>query len=298
MADYTSLQKLAQEATEKGVSISDIVIEDQSALLEIEKEQLMAQMSESLDVMEQSARNGANKDLRSYSGLTGGDGYKMLQHVGTKTLSGNYTAMAMSVAISVAEYNASMGKIVASPTAGSCGVIPGAILPLLWEERIEREDALRALLCAGGIGLVIANCASIAGAEGGCQAECGSAASMAAAALVELMGGTPDMAIHAVAIAIKNQLGLVCDPVAGLVEIPCIKRNAGSVMCAITAAEMALSGIKSTIPADEVLQAMREVGDSMPVTMKETAKGGLAATKTGKEMMRKIFARDISEEEN
>ncbi|MBQ8647177.1 MAG: L-serine ammonia-lyase, iron-sulfur-dependent, subunit alpha, partial [Oscillospiraceae bacterium] len=142
---------------------------------------------------------------------------------------------------------------------------------------------------AGGIGMVLAQQASISGAEGGCQAECGSAAAMAAAALVELSGGTPDMVANAVAMAIKNQLGLVCDPVAGLVEVPCIKRNAGGVMCAITAADMALAGIRSVIPVDEVISAMREVGESLPCALRETAQGGLAATPTGVALAEKIF---------
>lgn len=290
MLDYHSLAEIAELASSRGIKISELVLEDQAQSLEITKEQLLKVMDEDLSVMESSAKNGGKADIKSNSGITGGDGFRMMQYSeNSSTLSGDYTSKAIAVAISVAEYNAAMGKIVASPTAGSCGVLPGAILPLLWSNRISREDAIMALLCAGGVGMVIANQSSIAGAEGGCQAECGSAAAMAAAALVELMGGTVEMAMDAAAIAIKNQLGLVCDPVAGLVEVPCIKRNAGSVMCAITAADMTLSGIKSVIPVDEVIGAMREVGDAMSSNLKETAKGGLAATKTGKAIAKRLF---------
>lgn len=290
MIDYTSLQALADEATKRKIKISELVLEEQAESLGISKEQIIKTMEADVDVMENSAKEGSKQDIRSNSGLTGGDGYRMFNYSKAgESLSGAYPSCAIATAISVAECNAAMGKIVASPTAGSCGVLPGALLPLLWEGRITKTDAAMALLCAGGIGMVIASTASIAGAEGGCQAECGSAASMAAGALTELMGGTPDMVMSAVAIAIKNQLGLVCDPVAGLVEVPCIKRNAGSVMCAITACDMALSGIKTVIPADEVVTAMREVGDEMSVSLKETAKGGLAASKTGKAISEKLY---------
>ena len=182
-----------------------------------------------------------------------------------------------------------MGKIVAAPTAGSCGILPGTILSLLEERELPEDIAVMALFTAGAFGMVIATNASIAGAQGGCQAECGSASAMAAAALVEMAGGTPEMCGHACAIAIKNQLGLVCDPIAGLVEVPCVKRNAGGVACAFTAAELALAGIKSVIPVDEVIDAMREVGDAMPCALKETALGGLAATPTGIRLKHEIF---------
>ena len=298
MLDYLSLKQIADASEGKGIKISDMILEDQAAALETTVDQILDTMDKDLSVMEESAKYGGQKNLKSNSGITGGDGYKMMEYSKeSKTLSGDYTSKAIAIAVSVAECNAAMGKIVASPTAGSCGVLPGAIIPLLWSERISREAAIKALICAGGVGMVIANQASIAGAEGGCQAECGSAAAMAAAALVEVMGGTPSMSMEAAAIAIKNQLGLVCDPVAGLVEVPCIKRNAGSVMCAITAADMALSGIKSVIPVDEVVVAMREVGEAMAPALKETAKGGLAATKTGKAIKKKLFS-NITEDED
>ena len=202
---------------------------------------------------------------------------------------GSFFGNALTRALAVSEYNAAMGKIVAAPTAGSCGILPGTILSLLEERELPEEIAVMALFTAGAFGMVIATKASIAGAQGGCQAECGSASAMAAAALVEMAGGTPEMCGHACAIAIKNQLGLVCDPIAGLVEVPCVKRNAGGVACAFTAAELALAGIQSVIPVDEVIEAMREVGDAMPCALKETALGGLAATPTGIRLKQEIF---------
>ena len=182
-----------------------------------------------------------------------------------------------------------MGRIVAAPTAGSCGILPAALITMQVEKECSDHDCVMALFTASAIGMVIANNASLAGAQGGCQAECGSAAAMAAAAITELAGGTPHMVSQAVAIALKNILGLVCDPVAGLVEIPCIKRNASGVAGAFVAAEMALAGIDSAIPADEVIWSMKRIGDIMSPTLKETAEGGLAATPTGRKLHDQVF---------
>lgn len=288
MPDYTSIEELVTLAQKQQISLGKLVLADQSAQLEITQEALLHTIDQRLTVMEEAARNGLREDIRSTSGLTGGDGWRMYTYE-QNALSGPFCAKAVAIALAVAEHNAAMGRIVASPTAGSCGILPGAILPMMALHGVSRQDACLALLCAGGIGLVIAQQATISGAEGGCQAECGAAAAMAAAALVELCGGTPRQCAHAVAIALKNQLGLVCDPVAGLVEVPCIKRNAGGVMCAITAADMALAGIQSVIPADEVVLAMGEVGSSLPCSLRETAQGGLAATPTGLRLAEQIF---------
>ena len=181
-----------------------------------------------------------------------------------------------------------MGKIVASPTAGSCGILPGTVISMLEEGRCDEHAAVMALFTAGAVGMVIARNASIAGAQGGCQAECGSASAMAAAALVELFGGTPGQAAQACAMAIKNQLGLVCDPVAGLVEIPCIKRNASGAVNALLCADLALAGVESYIPFDQVVDAMYAVGKAMPKSLRETAKGGLAVTPAGLRMRDEI----------
>ena len=182
-----------------------------------------------------------------------------------------------------------MGRIVAAPTAGSCGILPGCLVSL-WEDRsFDEKDIVMSLFTAGAFGMVIASRATVAGAQGGCQAECGSASAMAAAALVELMGGTPSQCADACAIALTSQMGLVCDPVAGLVEIPCIKRNASGLMIAFSSADLALAGIRSEIPADECIDAMRSVGEALPASLKETAKGGLAGTPTGRKLAEQVF---------
>ena len=289
MLEYHSISALVQAAQDSGSTISALVLADQAAQAEAAPEDLYRRMQDNLHVMQEAVQAGAGPDIKSTSGLTGGDAYKMQQYAQGGGLCGPFVTGALTRALAVSEYNAAMGKIVAAPTAGSCGILPGTILTLMDARGLPEETAVMALFTAGAFGMVIADRASIAGAQGGCQAECGSAAAMAAAALVEMAGGTPEMCAHACAIAIKNQLGLVCDPIAGLVEVPCIKRNAGGVACAFAAAEMALAGIQSVIPVDEVIDAMREVGDSMPCALKETAQGGLAATPTGQRLKQEIF---------
>ena len=180
-------------------------------------------------------------------------------------------------AMAVAECNACMGRIVAAPTAGSCGILPAALLTMQEDRGLSDEALVDALFTAAAVGAVIAQRASVSGAEGGCQAECGSAAAMTAAALVELAGGTPEMSSAACGLALMNSMGLVCDPVAGLVEVPCVYRNVGSVANAMTAADMALAGIAAPIPTDEIIDAMKEVGDMLPACLRETGEGGVAA---------------------
>lgn len=289
MFEYKSISELVNAASSAGKTISEVVLADQAEQLCISPDALYERMDARLSVMEDSVKAGMNPALRSTSGLTGGDASRMWDHAASGGICGGFTNRAMARALAVSENNAAMGKIVAAPTAGSCGILPGAVVSMLDEGRCSREAAVMALFTAGAFGMVIAQNASIAGAEGGCQAECGSAAAMAAAALVELMGGTPQQCAHACAMAIKNQLGLVCDPVAGLVEIPCIKRNVSGVAIAFSSAEMALAGIESKIPADECIGAMREVGCSIPSALRETAKGGLAATPTGERLREQVF---------
>ena len=289
MFEYKSISELVNAASSAGRTISEVVLADQAEQLCISPDTLFERMDARLSVMEDSVKAGMNPALRSTSGLTGGDASRMWDHAASGGICGGFTNRAMARALAVSENNAAMGKIVAAPTAGSCGILPGAVVSMLDEGRCSREAAVMALFTAGAFGMVIAQNASIAGAEGGCQAECGSAAAMAAAALVELMGGTPQQCAHACAMAIKNQLGLVCDPVAGLVEIPCIKRNVSGVAIAFSSAEMALAGIESKIPADECIGAMREVGCSIPTALRETAKGGLAATPTGERLREQVF---------
>ena len=290
MLKYDSVAELVNEAEKRGLKLSELVLKSQAQIAERTEAEMFAQMARSLEVMKESVQEGMSKDKRSASGLTGGDAYKMNEALlGGNTIAGPFFGKAMVKAIAVAQTNACMGRIVASPTAGSCGILPSALLTLQEERNIPDKDLVMALFTASAIGIVIATNASVAGAAGGCQAECGAASAMAAAAMVELCGGTPKQAEHACAIALKNILGLACDPVAGLVEIPCIKRNAGGVGNALVAAELALAGVESHIPADEVIVAMKKVGDMMSPTLKETAEGGLAVTPTGKKLCEKVF---------
>lgn len=292
MLKYDSIQELVDAAISSNTSLGSLILKDQAEQMELSEEEIYARMDKSFEVMEQSVQKGYKKTLKSTSGLTGGDAHIMKEYAQTGGICGSFMTGAMARAIAVSEYNAAMGKIVAAPTAGSCGIMPGCLVSLLEEKNIEREKIIHAMFTAAGFGIVIAKRASIAGAQGGCQAECGSAAAMAAAALVEIYGGSPAQSADACAIALKNQLGLVCDPVAGLVEIPCIKRNVAGIMIAFSAADMALAGIASKIPVDEVVDAMKEVGDALPCSLKETAKGGLANTPTGRKMTESIFGKD------
>lgn len=287
---YNSISELCQKAEEQNIKISELVLKDQAALMEMKEEDLKCTMKAMLDVMKDSTKEGIDPDRRSISGLTGGDAYKMDQAVKNgQTICGSMIGKALVKALSASETNACMGKIVAAPTAGSCGILPAVLMTIAEERNLSDEQLTMAMFTSSAVGMVIANKASISGAEGGCQAECGSASAMAAAALVELCGGTPAMVGHACAISLKSVLGLVCDPVAGLVEIPCIKRNAMGAANAFVSAEMALAGIESKIPIDEVIHAMKIIGDSMIPALKETAEGGLAATPTGKRLMKQVF---------
>lgn len=257
-------------------------------------EEIMADLRQALDVMRAAIAQGVESKEMSFSGLTGQESLKVRQFQQQRpSLVGGVAAKALTWGLAVAQVNAAMGKVVAAPTAGSCGIIPGALLAIADEYHLDDEALCHGLLTSAGIGMVVAQRASIAGASGGCQAECGSAAAMAAGAIVEMVGGSPRAVGHAVALALKSIMGLVCDPVAGLVEIPCIKRNGFGAVNALVAAEMAISGVESAIPVDEVIDAMAEVGDRMPSEYKETAKGGLAVTPTGQKMMRELYGKEI-----
>lgn len=235
------------------------------------------------------AREGYDPALRSASGMVGGDGAKMREYVQKgKTICGDYIGQVIAQALEMGESNACMKCIVAAPTAGSCGVLPAVLLPYQAREGLDDDAMVRAMYIAGAIGQVVATKASIAGAAGGCQAEIGTASAMGAAALCYLGGGSAQAVCHAAAIAIKSMLGLVCDPIAGLVEVPCVKRNAAGAMIAMSSADMALAGIRSAVPPDEVILAMREVGDKMDVSLKETGVGGLAGTPFGQKIAEKM----------
>ena len=293
MLNYQSVQELVDAANAAKCTIGELTLREQAEEMGQDEIMLLRQMDKNFTVMEEAIAFGQRQEQTSMSGLTGGEGWKMLQYSKQgEGVSGSFMTRAMSRALAVAGCNASMGKIVAAPTAGSCGILPACLASLLEDRGMEREAVVMSMFTAGAFGMVIAQRASIAGAQGGCQAECGSAAGMAAAAMVEVMGGTPQQCADACAIAIVNQMGLVCDPVAGLVEIPCIKRNVAGVMTAFSSADMALAGIRPYIPIDECIEAMREVGDALPAALKETAIGGLAGTPTGKALRRRVFGRE------
>lgn len=293
MLEYDSIRELIDAADFAGKKISEAALEDQARAMEDDADSLFARMEESFDVMLEAAKRGQEEGLRSMSGLTGGEGYAMKRYseVNSGGLCGSFLSGAVARALAVAGYNASMGRIVAAPTAGSCGILPGCLVSLFEDRGIPERTLVMSMFTAGAFGMVIAAKACIAGAQGGCQAECGSAAAMAAAALVEVMGGTPEQCADACAIAIASQLGLVCDPVAGLVEIPCIKRNVSGLMIAFSSADLALAGIGAKIPADECVDAMRAVGDTLPAALRETAGGGLATTPTGQRLQEQVLGK-------
>lgn len=286
---FHNVRELVDRANKEQKLISEIMIEQEILITGRSRGEIMAQMDRNLTVMEEAVEKGLN-GVRSTSGLTGGDAVLLQAYMKKgNTLSGELMLDAVSKAVATNEVNAAMGTICATPTAGSAGVVPGTLFAVKNKLNPTREQMIRYLFNAGAFGFVVANNASISGAAGGCQAEVGSAAGMAAAAIVEMAGGTPEQSSTAFAITLKNMLGLVCDPVAGLVEVPCVKRNAMGASNSLVAADMALAGVTSRIPCDEVIDAMYKIGQTMPTALKETAQGGLAATPTGKWLEAKIF---------
>ena len=277
-----SMKEIFERSARENIPFWEIVLQYDMEERQVSRQASMAKMLSTWQAI-QDAADSYTGTQRSVSGLVGGDGLKMRLYARRgESIGGEFMDEVIVQAISMAESNACMRRIVASPTAGSCGVVPAVLLPLCEREHYTQHELLEALYVASGIGAVIAYRASISGAAGGCQAEIGTASAMAAGALVSLRGGTNEQLGHAVAMALKNLMGLVCDPVAGLVEVPCVKRNVIGAVNAISAADMTLAGIESRIPVDEVIDAMGEVGRRMPVEFRETALGGLAATPTGK----------------
>lgn len=277
-----SMKEIFERSARENIPFWEIVLQYDMEERQVSRQASMAKMLSTWQAI-QDAADSYTGTQRSVSGLVGGDGLKMRLYARRgESIGGEFMDEVIVQAISMAESNACMRRIVASPTAGSCGVVPAVLLPLCEREHYTQHELLEALYVASGISAVIAYRASISGAAGGCQAEIGTASAMAAGALVSLRGGTNEQIGHAVAMALKNLMGLVCDPVAGLVEVPCVKRNVIGAVNAISAADMALAGIESRIPVDEVIDAMGEVGRRMPVEFRETALGGLAATPTGK----------------
>lgn len=290
MISFNSIAELVELAQKANCPISQIVIQWEMENNFVAEEKQRAMMLKNWQVMEESLKRGLTNYEKSVSGLTGGDAVKLYayrQHGYT----GEAVLSAAASAVGVSEVNAVMGRIVACPTAGSCGIVPAAIYAAAEKNGNNIDEIVDALFTASGIGMVVEANASIAGAYGGCQAECGTAAGMAAGALVQLAGGTPEIVGNAVALAIKNLLGLACDPVAGLVEVPCVKRNGFIAVHAMVAADMAMAGVQSVIPVDDVIDAMNRIGRSMPSSIKETVEGGLATTKTGLRLTKEIFGK-------
>lgn len=290
MISFNSIAELVELAQKANCPISQIVIQWEMENNFVAEEKQRAMMLKNWQVMEEALKRGLTNYEKSVSGLTGGDAVKLYAYR-QQGYTGEAVLSAAASAVGVSEVNAVMGRIVACPTAGSCGIVPAAIYAAAEKNGNNIDEIVDALFTASGIGMVVEANASIAGAYGGCQAECGTAAGMAAGALVQLAGGAPEIVGNAVALAIKNLLGLACDPVAGLVEVPCVKRNGFIAVHAMVAADMAMAGVQSVIPVDDVIDAMNRIGRSMPSSIKETAEGGLATTKTGLRLTKEIFGK-------
>ena len=288
MVNFNTIGELTALAGAQQVPLHEIVIQHEIHASQQERAAIVTAMEKNWQVMKASIERGVNNQEKSLSGLTGGDA-KRLYDYQDKGYMGRQVLSAAAYAVGISEVNAVMGRIVACPTAGSCGIVPAALYAAQQQKNLPDQAIVMALFTAAGIGMVVDQNASIAGAQGGCQAECGTAAGMAAAALVELAGGSPQAAANATALAIKNLLGLVCDPVAGLVEVPCVKRNGFAAVEAMLAADMSLAGVESVIPVDEVIDAMNRIGKALPKSLRETSEGGLATTPTAKALTKRIY---------
>ena len=288
--NFNSGKEIITLSNVEGKKIYEIMIEREMVLQDTTEAKIREKMTSSLQIMRNAIEDSITKDIKSISGLIGGDAKKIFENKSIKggSICGSMMKKAIAYSMGVLEVNASMGKIVAAPTAGSSGIIPGTFIALQEEFDLSDTDIINALITSSAIGLIVSKNATVAGAEGGCQAETGTAAAMAAGAIVEMMGGSVEQSFHAAATSLKNILGLVCDPIAGLVEAPCEKRNAIGAANALISAEMALCGVESIIPFDEVVDAMYKIGRSLPFELKETALGGLADTETGRRIKKEI----------
>ncbi len=286
--DFTTGAKLLAVCGERGISIAEAMQLREMSLSERSRDDIRAEMAKNLAIMRDSVRKGLVGNARSVSGLSGGDARKLLEYSMLKPFLGESASRATACTMAVVEVNAAMGRIVAAPTAGAAGILPGVLLSVSEERGWDDEMLIDGLFTAGAIGMLVATGASISGADGGCQAETGTGAAMCAGTLCALSGGRVEAVLDAAAIALKNVMGLVCDPVAGLVECPCIKRNAIGAANAMLSADLALCGVTSLIPFDEVVAAMKSVGNKMLPELRETALGGLAATPTAKAVAERV----------
>lgn len=284
---FESIQSIIDECKENEKEFFQAVIDYEIKSSDKTEQQIRSKMELMFDAMINSSEN-YDGTLTSRSGLTGGDGKRFEEYSNSsETVCGTFISFVIAEALKMAENNACMKRIVACPTAGSCGVMPAVLIPFFKKRNIEKEKIINALFVAAGIGQVIANRATISGAEGGCQAEIGAASAMAAGAVTYILGGNAQQIGYAAGFALQNLLGLVCDPVAGLVEIPCVKRNVVGAVNACSCADMVMAGIVPKIPVDEIIDAMKSVGDKMDYTLKETGLGGIAATQTAKSLNEK-----------
>lgn len=283
-------KELLKICRDNNMKISEVVMEKETKEFNLSKEELIDKMQDVLNTMKKSASYALDKEVISVSRLSGGNAKKIEDYKNNNdTISGKIINSAMARALSTSEINASMGKIVAAPTAGASGILPAALLTVKERFNLSDEDLIHGLFAAAGIGQIVAKNATVSGAEGGCQAECGVASAMAAAAIVELAGGDVEASLNAASFALINIMGLVCDPMAGLVEFPCALRNASGVVNALLSADLAMAGVKSLVPFDEVVDAMYKVGKAMPESLRETALGGIASTPTGEKFKKKII---------
>ncbi|MGI9861672.1 L-serine ammonia-lyase, iron-sulfur-dependent, subunit alpha [Moorella naiadis] len=294
--NFQSMAELMQIAGDEGLTLAGAVSRYQEDLEGKTRQEIRQVMADRLAVMRAAARKGLSEEIRSPSGLVGGGG-KLLEErrLNGQSLCGSTTARAIAIAMAVAEINASMGRVVAAPTAGSCGILPGVLLALEAEKGLEEDRLIDGLFAAAGIGMVAARQASLSGAALGCQAEVGVAAAMAAAAAVEMVGGEAERAANAAGIALQSLMGLVCDPVGGLVEIPCVKRNAAGAAQALVAADIALAGVRCYIPLDEIIAAMVQVGRALPSALRETGTGGIAACPTARKLAAQIGIKTVDQ---
>ena len=288
---YKKAHELIKFCKEKNKKIHEIAIEKEISLTGTTEKEIRNRFKEIIKIMEKSSLKTLKEAIPSVSGLTGGTAKKLMEYIEEKdtTILCKETLYSIARAFSCFEVNASMGKIVAAPTAGSCGILPACLLTTAKKVNATEEELVNSVITATAIGDIIEQNATLSGAEGGCQAECGSAAAMASGALVYMLGGTIEQSFHAASMTITNVMGQVCDPIAGLVEIPCAKRNAIGVVNAFLCADMALAGIECIVPFDEVVEAMYHIGRSLPHELRETGLGGLAGTPTGARIRKQIF---------
>lgn len=290
---YQNLAGLLALAEEKQLPLSRVILENEMQLSGLEEDAILAHLTKRYDVMYASAHKALEQPLPTAGRLITGITAPQYAYANEKGgLCGSFINHVMALALSSSEVNASMGKICAAPTAGACGILPAVLIGLSQALSLIKHQTLMGLMTASGVGAVITKNATVSGAEGGCQAECGVAAAMAAAAAVEMAGGTPKAALDACTLALMNVMGLACDPVAGLVQIPCAQRNASQAVNALLSADLALAGMNCLIPPDEVVEAMYRCGKSLPMELRETALGGIAATPTGKRVFAQIFGAD------